>query len=153
MKLRISAICLSLALAGWNTAAAQKNNQWEQHVYDQIIEASRDLGVASRENGLSATVIEYFDGTIDSGEQNQVNIPVYPNRTYAIIAACDQDCTDIDLIVHEQNGNEVVADREIDDLPIVVFQTRSGYTYHFHAEMYQCSTSLCYYGAALYELN
>lgn len=139
------------ALALGFCASAQ--NVYEQVVNDQLDIAEKEVTRIAASNGATATLIEQINGTLEDDGDDQISLTLRPNTLYALIGACDQDCSDIDIVVHDADRNETAADREVDDVPIVTFETKPGDEYHYHLEMYECSSSICYYGVALYRFN
>jgi hypothetical protein len=71
---------------------------------------------------------------------------------YTILGVCDSDCTDVDIIVTDEDGNEIIRDTLVDDHPTVQFRPRFSGTYEVEVRMYACNvTSYCYWGMGIYE--
>lgn len=137
---------LALAIAG---VAQAEPNEYEEVVQAQIFAMAVNVAGIDPD----ADPIDYFDGTIGAQDAAYLDLPVYPNRTYALLAACDQDCSDIDVYVDDSDGTEVASDNELDDVPVVIFSTERNTSYQARVRMYDCSTSICYYGAVLFEIT
>lgn len=128
--------------------AAAQDNEYEEVVQAQILAATLIL----YEQFNEVEPVEYFDGTIEADGSVSFDLPVYPRRTYALIGACDQDCSDLDLFVFA-DGSEVDSDTEVDDTPIVTFTAGSGEALSARVKMYDCDSIICYYGVGLYEIE
>ena len=74
---------------------------------------------------------------------------VVPNANYIAIGACDENCTDLDLVIRDASGNEVGSDYEPDDAPMVVIPAGSGGRYTFEVQMATCSSN-CNWGVRTY---
>ena len=86
------------------------------------------------------------DGHGGGETQAALRLSVVAGQTYTVRGACDRDCRDLDLVVTDGAGNEVGADRAVDDYPTVTFTARQAGQYVISAVMAQCSEAYCYYG-------
>ncbi len=64
----------------------------------------------------------------------------------AIIGGCDQDCSDLDLIVFDPEGDQIARDREADDRPLIWFDPQLTGEYRIVATMHSCATEWCMSG-------
>jgi hypothetical protein len=85
------------------------------------------------------------EGSLDEGETEDWDVQLNRGTEYIAVAACDQDCDDIDLYVIDPSGSEVASDVSVDDFPTVRFTARRGGTYQVRVRMYSCSVEPCYY--------
>lgn len=61
------------------------------------------------------------------GAVQEYELRVEAGYAYAVIGACDEDCSDIDLGVYDATGQKITEDTEADDSPAVwLFAGRSG---------------------------
>ena len=142
-------ILLASILAGSSCVPfAVAQNEYEEVVQAQILAATYYLA----EEFDNVDAVEYFDGNIEADGSVTFDLPVYPRRDYAIIGACDQDCSDLDIYLYV-DGTEVDSDTEIDDTPVLTFTAPSGQSVRARIKMYDCDTSICYYGVGLYEID
>ena len=65
-------------------------------------------------------------------------------QTYRILGACDQDCTDVDLIVEDENGIEVGRDVALDDHPVVTITPRHDGPFSVRIGLVNCEIEPCY---------
>lgn len=152
MKSRISLAALAIALLPMGGVATAQN-AYEQVVIDQLDVAEKEVERASVANNARSTFIQRLDGSAEAGGTERIDLTLRDNTLYTLVGACDQDCSDIDIVVYDQRGNVVEEDRLADDLPVVAFQTGSGDTYHYDLIMYNCSTNSCYYGVSLFRIE
>jgi hypothetical protein len=69
---------------------------------------------------------------------------------YKITAACDGDCSDIDLVIYDGNGNKIDEDIERDDNPVVSATPKWTGTFRIKVIMADCKTNPCGYGIAVF---
>lgn len=129
-----AAPCLALA-----------QDRWEQQVQEQLLAVAYEAGgggwVLSHDivqDSMNEGQTEYFDLVLDGGYD------------YGIVAVCDTDCSDIDLYLHDPNGNEVASDTSTDDFPILDFTPYATGSFSIGVRMYSCSVEPCYYGVAVF---
>lgn len=72
--------------------------------------------------------------------------------SYVGVAACDNDCTDLDMVVGNGTG-EVDSDVLIDAHPVVEFEVADPDRFTFEVRMIDCSTASCGYGFRLYRVD
>ena len=63
---------------------------------------------------------------------------------YRILAACDQDCTDVDIIVEDGAGIEVGRDVALDDHPVVTITPRVDGPFSVRIGLVNCEIEPCY---------
>jgi hypothetical protein len=86
-------------------------------------------------------------GRLAQNRSQMTNIQAPGGEVY-FIGACDENCSDLDLIVRDSSGREVGRDLEPDDVPIVVFQATAG-TYTVEVSMAGCSAN-CHWGVGVF---
>ncbi len=69
---------------------------------------------------------------------------------FDIVGVCDQDCNDIDLYLYDNNGNLITQDSGTDDVPLVGVDIYRTGSFTVKTKMYNCRTSSCYYGLAVF---
>jgi hypothetical protein len=69
---------------------------------------------------------------------------------YVISAVCDNDCSDIDMVISNDKGREEASDTESDDTPVLEFSPKKSGSYKITIKMYECSTNPCYYGIGIF---
>lgn len=122
-------------------------------------------GTASAQDATGAALVDYVfseleaqfgiapasraTGRLAAGASTTGTFTVTSGAAYIVIGACDEGCSDIDLVVRDSSGNEVGRDEEDDDAPMVVIPAGSGGRYTFEAQMVTC-TSNCHFGVRAY---
>ncbi len=119
-------------------------NVYQQQVADQLDAAITEFGYSGYEQ-----INEHIDPDgLYEGESHFFELDMAPGYEHAIMAVCDSDCTDIDLILYE-DGVEVDFDREPGTVPIIIGVPDRAY-YEVEVFMYGCSVEPCYYGVGLF---
>lgn len=104
------------------------------------------LDMVSSEFGL--TMQGKAAGRLSQGASGTATIQV-PSGGVAIIGVCDENCTDVDMIVRDPSGREVGRDFEDDDLPMVVLEGATGGRYTIEMQMPACNGT-CNWGVGVY---
>jgi hypothetical protein len=96
--------------------------------------------------------LNYMIGYMNNGTVTNVNWPVdmEKGRSYLIVGVCDNDCTDVDLILQDTDRAEVASDVLADDIPVIRFTPSTAATYWIETTMVVCSVEPCGYGIAVF---
>jgi hypothetical protein len=96
--------------------------------------------------------LNYMLGYMNTGTVTNVNWPVdmEKGRSYLIVGVCDNDCTDVDLVLQDTNRAEVASDVLDDDIPVIDFTPSTAATYWIETSMVACSVEPCGYGIAVF---
>ena len=89
--------------------------------------------------------------SIPSYKSSNVNIPLRAGKTYAIMAACEDNCSDIDLKIYDGYGNLIDSETGPDVFPYVQLTPKINHTFTLQVTMGDCRVSRCYYGIDIYE--
>jgi hypothetical protein len=135
------AITVSLLLASNNVLAGRFTDQ----VREQLVAIGVLLGLGDNYE-LSSTYVN----SLRDDRSNMLTMSLYRGRSYAIVAVCDQDCRDIDLLVYNENDQLVGKDIKADDKPMVGISPRWSGDFRVQVNMISCSASPCYYGVGLF---
>ncbi len=141
-RMKIAAILLITILLPY-AAHAQS---YAQQVWDQL----QAQYVSVSENG-EYELINYIVGTLDDGTTDTWNFPFNVNVSYVITAACDNDCSDIDVTIKDNYGNILQEDTRTDDQPYVEFSPSASGIYQIEVNMYSCSENPCYFGFGVFQ--
>ncbi|MEZ4702035.1 MAG: hypothetical protein R2834_17005 [Rhodothermales bacterium] len=118
---------------------------YAQQVWDQLqrhYSVVSDLGDYQLRN--------YVMGTIREGETDTWTFTFSSDDEYVVTAACDNDCSDIDVKVLTESGKVIKEDTSDDDQPIVKFEPSSTDAYQIEVKMYKCSDNPCYFGFGIF---
>lgn len=141
MKIRsVFSLALVAALALAGIALAQ---DFEEQVAGQIAaihdEIAPDFEYAS----------DMVIGEVEAGGTDGFPMTVNGNAEYIIVAVCDADCGDVDLVVYDAEEDEAAADIEYDDYPVIEFQGEG--EYWVEVVMTECAAETCLYAIQVFE--
>ncbi|MBZ2189120.1 hypothetical protein K8B33_08425 [Alcanivorax sp. JB21] len=88
-------------------------------------------------------------GALEAGEREELVVRLQGGRAHVMLAACDQDCDDIDLVLRDSRGNVVASDLLDDDLPVLNYTPKVEAEYRVSVIMVNCSIEPCGYGLAV----
>lgn len=126
--------------AGMLVAAPVAADEWSDQVQG-LIEAAAETYIASGYHfgGYS------HEGSLDDGDSERLTIRLGAGMETQLIAACDTDCSDIDLTLYDSSGREVDSDLALDDFPIVSTRAGKDSTYTILVQMVDCEVEPCRY--------
>ncbi len=93
---------------------------------------------------------EDFHDTLHAGKSGHYTLELDGGKTYKIVAVCDQDCGDIDLVAFDPYGNEADSDYADDKIPLLRFDVDRTAEYELRVDMVSCSDNPCYTAIAVY---
>lgn len=93
---------------------------------------------------------EPVSGQMQQGQHTNVPVNLEVGGEYRIIGVCDSDCSDMDLILYDQNNNIVSQDTLPDPAPIVSVVPQWTGAFTAQAVMHNCTVQPCYYALVLY---
>lgn len=96
------------------------------------------------------------DGTIRGSLRNSASETTVARLRagvqYVIIGMCDEDCSDLDIILYPASGsNALVRDLLDDDAPIVRYEPTTTGDYRIYVSMADCDVQPCGYAVRIYE--
>lgn len=138
----VAALCIALAAASAPIAAQGGSAE------DVTLQIARAQEVFAT-HGLRPAGSP-FTGTLQDGAEASHRARLTAGVQYILVGVCDNDCTDFDLRLSDAAGNQVAADLEIDDTPMVRFTPTSSGAYTVQGSMASCGQNPCYYGIAVY---
>ena len=90
-------------------------------------------------------------GSLNTGATQSRTVRLQGGVEYALLGACDDDCSDLDLRLFSNRGSTLIdVDDEPDDFPLVTVTPSRTANYQIQAEMYSCSSEPCYYAIGVY---
>lgn len=114
----------------------------------QIIRTQLDSAVVlMRSEGFAPYGQQRTSGSLGQGGDASVEMTLQPG-TYMLMGVCDGGCSDLDLVL-STGGSEAEADREMDDVPMVMVQVTRPTAYVLNVQMATCSGT-CEYGLAFF---
>jgi hypothetical protein len=127
------------------TSAQAQESRWARQVSGQLTQFSDVLS----DKGYRLTQ-EIKSGSLGDDQSDSFLLELVEGRSYALLGVCDEDCTDLDLRLFDDDGNEVDADVEADDYPVVEVRPRRTAQFRVRVIMTTCSTSPCFYGVGVF---
>jgi hypothetical protein len=136
------AACIALL---FSTALAYAD-RWQDQVKAQMVLAFAAIGLNNYQLDL------FKEGQLVEGTEHRwtLNVGSDRSRTYKIVAACDEDCADIDLELYEMDGTRVDQDTRRDSLPVVTVPYGHAGNHMLKVTMYRCAVDPCRYGYAVF---
>lgn len=90
-------------------------------------------------------------GSLDAESSEEIRISLPPNTEIAILAVCDNECDNIDLVLFDASGDLIDEDRLSDDVPVVEVTTgASAEDYVLRVGVVTCTIAPCYYSFGVY---
>jgi len=124
------------------------------HAQDRFAgEAAAQLAVmvaVAQQEGYSTAAQAMYEGRLNEGRSEVLRLTLDPAFEHAIVAVCDGDCTDLDVVVLEENGSELAADRQADALPIVFVPRGHAGDHALRVRMAGCVAGPCRYAVAVF---
>ena len=143
---RIALVLSAAALAcSFAPSRAVAQDEWVAQVRRQL----QQYGQAVEGRGYSMTH-RIYTGSLDQGNNEMVSLTLEAGTQYQIMGACDNDCTDLDFVLYDSNGNELDSDLQTDDYPVVSVTPRRTGTYSVKVIMATCSREPCRYGVGVF---
>lgn len=131
-------------------AASPASGQSRQLVMNQLQNAasifSSENYTTSRLSSGTPTV-----GLIGDGTRAYLELQLEGGRDYLISGFCDEDCSDLDLVLRSEQGEILATDDELDDVPILRLTPSASGRYLLGITMVDCETELCYFGYSVFE--
>lgn len=102
----------------------------------------RDKGYIETHNPIT--------GNLRSNSINDISVTLRSGTSYLITSICDQDCSDIDILLYDQSGKLITSDQEADDQPVVSVSPYETETYTIRVRMVHCSREPCNFGTQIF---
>ena len=118
---------------------------WEREVQEQINEASYQF----RHEGFHKIGQTWID-ELEQDDDMYISLELHADYEYIAIGVCDGDCSDLDLILYDDEDVRIANDVGTDDIPILAGSPDYDGEYYLEAAMVDCVTETCAFGVALY---
>lgn len=126
-------------------AAATAQDEWVRQVRRLLIAAGERLEAQGYE-----LTHDIYTGSLNDDAQGMVSLNLSIGTQYEILGQCDEDCTDLDLVLFDPAGNQIDSDLLEDDYPVVSVTPRRTGTYRVRVMMATCSVEPCRYGIGVF---
>jgi hypothetical protein len=121
-------------------------NEWQTQV--RVLLLAR--AVALDEVGSFQLSHEPEIGMLGDDSYELKSLQLEAGTLYALVAVCDEDCLDIDLVLFDENANVISSDLDADDMPIVLATPAWTGRFVLGISMRQCLRAPCYYGVGVF---
>ncbi len=91
-----------------------------------------------------------IEGQLGRDAYDNLNVNLMNDFVYAIVAVCDNNCTDINLEIYDENNHLIDSDTETDDIPILQVAPKWTGKFDIKVTMVSCSNVPCSYGLRVY---
>jgi hypothetical protein len=91
-----------------------------------------------------------FASSLAQGQSWNVPAQLMQGYDYRVLAVCDRDCADLDLVVFDNNGAQVAQDTATSSQPVVAVAPAYSANFTVQVQMFNCSVAPCYYAVVLY---
>lgn len=88
-------------------------------------------------------------GQLAQGDDEEFELDLEAGTNYFVVGVCDGGCSDLDLVLTDGSGEEVEADREMDDVPMLAIEGQRG-SFVLSVQMATCSSAQCHYGVRVF---
>jgi hypothetical protein len=139
------AVAVAVALTFVTPTTQAQENQWRDQVERQLENASKRLS----DRGYDQTH-ETQIGSLRDDENESFSLTLHSGTSYALVGVCDNDCSDLDLVLYDADGDQVDSDVQTDDVPIVRVTPSETMRYRVKVLMPSCKTNPCWYGIGVY---
>ena len=144
--LKPAVAAIAICLAGGGAAAAQDTGAG---LIRAIFAGAEDQ---MRTSGMNFERVEELTGSLSHGA-SRGDIVRLSAGSYLIAGACDEDCSDLDLVVRNTNAEVLGSDQLEDDAPVVVLEGVPAGSYQIESRMAACSAEPCLTGVRVYRLR
>ncbi len=122
---------------------ATASNEYEELVLSYLDVSHASLQDVWREEGFDVQSIFHSSlGALEESGRDTVFLALPETETVILTAVCDDDCSDVDLILLDPVGNILDEDIDLNDTPITLATTGP---VHVVVSMVTCSVEPCYY--------
>ncbi|MEM9814809.1 MAG: hypothetical protein AAF827_00120 [Cyanobacteria bacterium P01_D01_bin.6] len=123
------------------------DQEFQTQVRQQLIYIA---GLVSSEG---SSLVDYFVSSLSEGSTQSEWVTLEAGKPYFLIGVCDSDCTDIDLWLHDESGNLIDSDVEVDTdgFPFVTVVPQWTGSFTIKSSLPNCDASYCYYGVGLFQ--
>jgi hypothetical protein len=138
--MKLPYIALAAIAAALLSSPAQAQAEVVTQQLDAVVTGMAERGFVPLDDAVM--------GTLAAGDDEEFELELEGND-YVVMAFCDNGCSDLDLALSDGDGDEVKADRAVDDYPVLTLEGQRG-TFVLAVEMATCSRAECHYGLRVF---
>lgn len=139
------AVVLALLASTGLATPVQAQSEWAEQVRFQL-----DLVKTFAESVGWQQTHDYRIESLRDDESDYYTADMRDGWEYRIVAFCDEDCSDIDLYLEDENGNELDSDVSTNDVPIIECRPAWNGEFRIRVRMYECSVEPCWFGVGVF---
>lgn len=132
-------------------AVSPASAQSRQIVVNQIDHATSVFRGESYSASPTSSLRTPTIGLLEGGSRAYLEVSLQAGREYMISGFCDEDCSDLDLVLRTETGEVLANDEDMDDVPILRLTPSTSGRYLLGISMIDCETDLCYFGYSVFE--
>jgi hypothetical protein len=133
----------ALAIGALNSAAKAEIVQVPHgSAYASVTPSQREVDnkiqkvvMTAYRDGFRQIVADERGAIMNNGRPATFRVRLKGGTEYRFAARCDSDCNDLDLVLEDEFGSELMADRDDDDTPSFTFRVRSTGDYVLRLEL------------------
>ena len=130
---------------------ATASNEYEELVLSYLDASYTYFQDALREEDVDVQSIFHSSlGALEESERETVFLTLPETEDFILRAVCDDDCSDVDLILLDPLGNILDEDIAPDDNPTLV---TTGGSVQVEVSMVTCSVEPCYYALGVFQVD
>ena len=139
--MKLSFIALAAVAAAMLATPAQAQPQIVTTQLDSAVVLMRAQGFTPADDAVR--------GTLAQGADEEFELDLESGTNYFVVGVCDGGCKDLDLVLTSSEGEEVEADRELDDVPMLAIEGQRG-SFVLSVQMATCESGECHYGVRVF---
>lgn len=139
------AVAITVALAVLAPTARAQENQWRTQVESYLKQKAKRLSDMGYEQTHETQI-----GSLSDDDNESFTLTLHAGTAYALVGVCDNDCSDMDLVLYDADDKQVDSDIQNDDVPIVQVTPTETMRYRVKVIMAACRTNPCWYGIGVY---
>ena len=114
----------------------------QSYQFHRVVAVLREVGFIHR--------VDKARGWLNDRQSDTFSIGLAAGTEYALAATCDEDCTDIDLVLYGPDGIPVASDRLTDDEPVLRVTPRQSGPHRLRVTMADCEVEPCAYTVGVF---
>ena len=140
---------LAATLAGltYLPMTVQSQTDYDDQVRDFIDTSGQ---IILEPQGFNSTQ-QVFPGSLSANSDFDHWITLDGGEERAVLAVCDEDCSDIDLYLYDEGGVLIDSDTSTDDVPVLLVTPPRRTRYRVQVTMYDCEVEPCFYAVGVYQ--
>jgi hypothetical protein len=95
-----------------------------------------------------------FVGELNAGGSGRTSLVLPGNEALVLFGVCDNECSDLDMVLRTSSGEIIDDDTQDDDIPLVIVDTEgSPLEVSLEVRMITCTVEPCYYAVGVFRRN